>query len=279
MRSLIRGLGLAFLFPTMAAAQQIRGVVVEDSTFRPISDARVEVIAADGTIRATSMSAVLTGWFTLNAQSGETLLVRATHPNYSVSGTLNVIVGPREALTVVLRLSGGPIPIDALIVQASRGRLAGYDERVRRGAFGHFITRADIDKRGGYSLSHMLRFTPEVRIERVRDGPFTSDGVFMRSFGDLCVPSIFLDGMPVPNSSAFDIDALLSLEAVEGIEVYRSALSAPMEFRLPGSGSDGLCGVVAVWSRPLANAPLTIKRVLFAGMLIGASMLFTRVIQ
>lgn len=278
MRSLICALGLAVLLPTIAAAQMIRGVVVEDSTDRPISDVKVELLAADSTVLATSFSSVI-GWFELVPQSAGQFLVRASHPAYRIDDTLAVDVRPQEIITVVLRLSGGPIPLDPLIVKAL-DRLSGYRERARRAAFGRFITRADIDKYGAYSLSHALRFTPEIRIERVRDGPFTTQGVFMRSFGDLCVPAVYLDGIPIPTGRVFDIDDLISAEAVEGIEVYRSAQTAPMEFRLsPFPETDMMCGVVVVWSRPLPRARFTLTGLFVGVLLVGGSILFPRLFQ
>jgi hypothetical protein len=261
----------------MTAAQQVRGVVVEDSTNRPIADAKIELLAADSTVRATSFSAA-TGWFELFSEGGGQILVRASHAAYSRSGTLAIAIGPQEIINVVLRLSGGPIPLEPLVVSATRD-LSGFSERARRRAFGHFITRADIDKLGGHSLSHVLRFTPEVRIEAVRDGPFTSQGVFMRTYGDLCVHSVYLDGVPVPTGSVFGIDGMLPLDAVVGIEVYRSALSAPMQFRLPAFGANMTCGVIAVWSRPLPGSPMTAKRAFFAGFLVGSSFLLTHLLR
>lgn len=279
MRSIIRGLALALLLPALAAAQQVRGVVVEDSTFRPIADVRIELIGADGTVRATTFSAG-TGWFELPSTSGGQFLVRASHQAYTVVDSLTVEFAAQEAITIVLRLSGGPIPIAPVVVKvAPRDLLSGYRERARKGAFGRFITRADIDKLGGYNLSHVLRFTPEVRIERVRNGPFTSDGVFMRSFGELCMPAVYLDGVAVPPGQIIDINDLLSAEEVEGIEVYRSALSAPMEFRLPAFGADMSCGVIVVWSRRTSRAPLTLKRIFFSGLLVGASLVMTQLLK
>ncbi len=279
MRGLISGFWLAALLPTMAVAQQVRGVVVEDSTFRPIADVKIELIAADAVVPALSFSS-LTGWFELFSEGGGQFLLRASHPAYRVIDTLALTLGPQEIVTVVLRLSGGPIPLEPVVVKATvRDRLSGYRDRARRGAFGHFITRADIDQRGGYTLSHVLRFTPEVRIERVRDGPFTSEGVFMRSFGDPCVPTVYLDGVAVPAGRGFDLDGLLSVEAIEGIEVYRSAQSAPMELRLPAFGEDMFCGVIAVWSRPVPGERLGTKGVLLTGLMVGASFLLTRLLR
>ena len=279
MRTLIRGLGLAVLLPAIASAQQVRGVVVEDSTFRPIADVTVELRSLDGTVRATSVSAG-SGWFELFAPGTGQFVIHAHHQAYTRTDTLALGFAGAEILTVVLRLSGGPIPLEPLTVRiTAQDRLSGYRERARKGAFGRYITRADIDKYGGYSLSHVLRFTPEVRIERVSDGPFTVEGVFMRSFGDLCVPSVYLDGVPVPTGRVFDINALLSSDEVEGVEVYRSYLSAPMEFRLPAFDADMSCGVIVVWSRRPSLEPMSWKRMFFAESLVGASLLLLELLR
>src|SRR5687768_1281585 len=172
MRSLIRSLGLAVLLPTITAAQQIRGVVVEDSTGLAISGATVELLAADATVRATTTSAAI-GWFDLLPQSGGQFLLRASHAAYRGVATLMVTLGPQEVITVVVRLRGGPIPLTPLVVKVTAfDGLGGFRERARRGAYGRFITRADLDKNGSFSLAHALRFTPEVVFQRVRDGPF-----------------------------------------------------------------------------------------------------------
>jgi hypothetical protein len=280
MRFLIRSLGLALLLPTVGAAQQIRGVVVEDSSYLPIADVTVELITPDGRIRATSLSSGA-GWFEMFVPGSGQFLLRATHQAYTRVDTLAIAVESNEIITVMFRLSGGPIPIAPLVVRGvMRDRLTGFRERASKGAFGRFITRADIDKLGGYDLAHVLRLTPEVRIETVRDGGFNSEGVFMRTFGDLCLPAVFLDGVAIPAGRAIDINSLLSAEAVEGVEVYRSAMSAPMEFRVPGFGAgDFFCGVIAVWSRPTARGQMTLKRAFFASMLVGASLLMTEILR
>jgi hypothetical protein len=280
MRVLACGLGLTLLLPAITAAQKIRGVVVEDSTGLPIADAKIELVTADSAVVVTSFARA-TGWFELVPQTQGRFLLRASHPAYRVIGTLAVDFHSREINTVVLRLSGGPIPLPPVIARASAvDRASGYRERVKLGAYGRFITRADIDKYGSYSLSHVLRFTPEVRIERVMDGAFTSEGVFMRSFGDLCVPVVYLDGLPVPVGRVFEINDLVSPEAVEGIEVYRSVLSAPMELRLPAfTPSDMTCGVIAVWSRSVPGGSVPVKGLLLSGFLIGTTLLMKRLLQ
>ena len=279
MRSLIRSLALAILLPTITVAQQIRGVVVDDSTGQPISGATIELLAADTTVRTTTISNA-TGWFDLSAQSGGQFVLRGSHAAYRGVGTLAVVLDPQEVLTVVIRLSGGPIPLEPVVARATaRDGLSGYRERARRGAYGRFITRADIDKTGAYSLAHALRFAPEVRFARVRDGAFITDGIFMRSFADMCVPGIYLNGIAMPADRAFDINDLINVDEVEGIEVYRNSLSVPMEFVRLSDAPGVWCGVIAVWTRPLPGKPLTFKRIGVAGLLVGVPILLGRLLR
>ena len=275
MRASICGLALVVLLPTMTGAQKIQGVVIEDGTGKAISDARVELLALDSTLLATSISAA-TGWFELAPANAGQFLVRASHVVYDSVTTVAVDFRTNETLTVVLRLTGGAIRLEPVVVKAKAvDRMAGYRERAGRNAFGRFITHADLDKFGAYNLSHALRFAPEVKIERVQYGPFVTDGVFMRSFAELCVPAIFLDGVRILIDDGFDINGLISPEEIEGIEVYRSALTAPVEFRLPALSATDLsvCGIIAVWSRQLPRPRFTAKALVFAGVVAGVSVL------
>lgn len=272
-RTLFCALALVGLLPTMIGAQRIRGVIVDDSTGNAIPDARIELLARDSALLATSISGPA-GWFEVIPPNAGQFLVRTSHDAYTGISTVAVEVGSNEILTLVLRLSGGAIRLEPVVVNAKAvDRLAGYRERIGRNAFGRFITRADLDRFGAYNLSHALRFAPEVTIQRVQQGPFMSEGVFMRSFGESCVPAVFLDGIHMP--TGFDINGLIGPEEVEGIEVYRNALTAPVEFRLPALSAPDLsvCGVIAVWSRQLPRLRLTMKTLVFAGIVAGASVL------
>lgn len=262
------------LAPAAVRAQQIRGVVVEDMTDTPIPGVTVELLAEDSTIRASAVTAS-TGWFQLPTGSAGRFLLRTSHPVFTAGALLEVVVQQREIVTIVLRMSGGAIPLEPLVVTArSHDRLSGFRERAQRSGFGRYITREQIDERPAARPSDLLRMVPEVRIELVRDpsGVFTSNAVLMRSFGELCAPAIYLDGMPIPQDFGFDIDDLISTELIEGVEIYRSYVGAPLEFHLP----QNTCGVIAFWSRTIRGRPLSWKSFAIAGVLAGIMVLMTR---
>jgi hypothetical protein len=263
---------LLFTAPFATHAQQIRGVVVEDSTDTPIRGVTIQLLAEDSAL-LSSVTAAETGWFEFTTQRAGRFFLRVTHEAYSPSGLLQVVVEDREIVNVVVRLSGGPIPLEPLFVTArSRDRLSGFRDRATRGGQGRYITRAQIDQRNAVRVRDVLFFVPEIRIEPVRDGGLVTERFLMRSLGELCAPTVYLDGLPVLTDDAFDIDALISPDAIEGVEIYSSHLTAPLELHVPRN----TCGIVAFWTRQLPGRRMTWKRLLLGGAIGAAILLLTR---
>lgn len=266
--------GLAvLLMPSVGSAQVIRGVVVHDSTDTPIAGVTIELRTDESTILATTVAGA-TGWFQLDPGSAGTFLLRTSHPVYTVDGSLTVAVEEREIVTVVLRMSGGAVALEPLLVTArSFDRLSGFRERATQGGLGRYITRADIDKGQAILITGILHFVSEVRVEPVRNGGLTGTALLMNSFGSWCRPAIFLDGMPVPSGDfGFDINDLLSPDMVEGVEIYRSYAMAPAEFQ----GAIHDCGVIAFWSRTVPGGRRFTWKRLGIGGLIAALVLLAR---
>lgn len=262
------------LAPQIASAQQIRGVVVHDSTDQPIAGATIELITQDSTVRATAVSSAI-GWFQLSLPSHGRFLLRASHVVYGGGGAVEVVVGERELVNVVLRMTGGAIPLEPLSVTArSVDPLAGFRQRAAHGGQGYYLHREDIEKHAGARVSDLLRRMPGVRFDLVRDrsGFFTSETLLMRSLGELCEPTIYLDGVPMPPEFGMDINDLISTEALAGVEVYTSHLTAPLDLHIPRNS----CGVIAFWSRPTPGTRMTWKRAAVAGMIAGLMLYFTR---
>lgn len=56
-----------------------------------------------------------------------------------------------------------------------------------------------------------------------------------------CLPTVWLDGVRLPQEFG-SVDSWVVPEHVEGIEVYSSFVTTPMEFW-------GGCGTIAIWTR------------------------------
>jgi len=133
------------------------------------------------------------------------------------------------------------VDMPAVIVEGDRitfefGRMRDFWRRREQG-WGRFFTREEIDRRHPIFVSDMLRTVPGFTIERI--GPST----YIRSTraGGGCSPTLWLDGMRLPDS---DPDALIHPADVEAIEIYRGGAETPAEF---GGFND--CGAVVIWSR------------------------------
>jgi hypothetical protein len=268
-------IGIALLLlPAALTGQAIFGVVVEDGTAAPIASVTVELLARDSTIQASTTTAA-SGHFSLPVRAGGRFYLRASHPSYTQSGGLAVAVKKQELVTVILRMGRTAIPLEPLLVTArSHDRASGFRERASGRGMGRYITRAEIDKRVANRPSDLLRTTPEVRIETVRDGSgvFTSNAILMHSLGEPCAPAIYLDGIPISMDFGVDVDDLITSELLEGIEIYQSYVSAPLELHIPRD----TCGVVAFWSRSARGSPLTLKRLGIGALLAGMMLLVMR---
>lgn len=155
--------------------------------------------------------------------------------------TLSVDVPQLDGGPVVIALERVAQPIAPVVVRESRRapRLASAFERRRAGGFGHYLTRADIERRNPQRTTDLLRELPGVTL--------TSSGPRFRAAGraQSCEPVYFLDGMPL-GSGTLDLDAL-SPKSIEAVEVYSGAATVPAALRT--AMAPGGCGAIALWSR------------------------------
>src|SRR5512138_3138115 len=203
--------------PGAAAAQRRTGAVsglVKDSAGTPIHNVEVVALRSGKSIRTdTSGRFILSG-----LPSGATDLG-------------------------IRRIAFEPVVVN---VHAEHVRLLAEFEARRKNGVGHFITRAQIEKRHPLFLSDMVRSIPGAAIVPAENGrPVLR---FARSHNS-CPPQYFLDGLRV---TSFNIDDV-SPGDVEGVELYAGAAGLPPEFnQLYGNT---ICGTVAIWTRIPGNAP------------------------
>jgi hypothetical protein len=246
---------LALMAPAGAAAQTIRGVVLEEGTATPIAMATVEVRGADATYTTVSNEV---GWFQLHLREAGRYGLQPSHLSYTAAGVDTVAVERHEIVTVVMRMGRAAIPLEPLIVATrSFHPLRGFYERMEQGGRGYFVRRDHIDRRLALRPSHLVEMTPGIRVvgaSSVMGSDFVNT-ITMWGTGGRCAANVFLDGLPVPPGIT-SIDELTSPDQIEGIEIYGSFAEAPeifySMFQLHGLDSEGFmrqCGVVAYWSR------------------------------
>lgn len=159
------------------------------------------------------------------------------------------IANLNETLEFFVSLDVRPIELSGIVVEAAPTlneiRMRPFYERRERTA-GHFIIRSEIEARDRPTLTELLRGIPGVRVEY--GGPYGIQVYLTRSPASRSQcpsPVVYLDGMLIVNTGeAVDLNALVTPEQIEGIELY-TGVTVPIEFNRSGS----TCGVVVIWSR------------------------------
>lgn len=253
------GLGLA-LVPGLVRAQSIAGAVVEDASRTPVSGANVFLRRVGGGDEGNLVTDSVGAFHFALADPGR-FVMRVTHPSYTTVESDTVAVGEDEAVTVELRVARNAIPLAPLVVTARVDtRLKGFHDRSEsRLGFGHYITRANIDRRPGTRVTDLLRSMPGVRIVPVAQcrGCSAVDVIYMRGGADMCAPTVLLDGLTVKQDAVFSLDAFILPDMLEGIEVYVEPSGVPPAL---GMGTNA-CGVIALWTRRQEGSKLTWKRI------------------
>jgi hypothetical protein len=231
-------LGALAMLPDTAQAQTVvRGVVV-DSAGTPVSDAALGIIAIHHATRTDehglfAIPAVPKGDVEISVRrlGYEPLLVK-----FVVSG------GPADSIRVVM--AELPQVLEAITVSATerhrRQRIEDFYWRRARG-LGTYVTREEILKRRASVPSDVLRTAKGVRFVRTAAGT----GIRFNSSVNArngCVPMIWIDGQRAPG---MEIDEI-SLNDIEGIELYNGPSTTPPEFWQANSAQ---CGTIVVWSR------------------------------
>lgn len=258
-RLLALALFLAALAAGAPAGAQVRmvGRVIEENSSAPIVGARVEVYDVGWRSRGVAVTGP-DGGFSLQLKLQPGYRVRATRVGYRTNSTPILWTDGHDFLQIELRLDRSAVllaPIE--IVARSRRQPSAVLENFRHrltSGMGHYITRAEIERRRPPAVTDMLATVPGVRLE-------SAGGVGLRRTVYLtraqsgprdCPAQIFIDGFPLNRGNPFNrmdtgfaIDDVVSPEAIEGIEIYRGLSTVPAEFLTP----EAQCGVVAIWTR------------------------------
>jgi hypothetical protein len=251
-------LALLLYGPAAALAQGISGSVVDASTRAPVAGAAITINLAGATDRQrqTVMTDSLGRFRAIVGSAGEYVL-RAEQLGYAPVVSQPLAVGVREMVTVELRMGPLPLALDPVIVQGRAplraDGLDDYRRRMqlsRRTGFGRVYSREDIDAYPSASLNSLLQRDLRIRVVPLRFG----SRLMVGGRGMACAPAVYLDGVFMGTTALTDLNSIVSLQSVEGIEIYR-ATEAPAELRTEG------CGVIAVWTRRGEGGPFSWRRV------------------
>jgi hypothetical protein len=234
------------LVPAHASGQQITGILRDQDTGVALRGAMISLLDQGDAVRDRFLTDD-EGRFTLTPPGPGEWRLGVELIGYRSLVTQPLEVAAREWITLELTLAIAAIPLEPLVVTARRAIrnpnvLRFYERRDRAGGggFGSFVAREDIELRASGRPSDLLRSMPGVRV--VPGSPGRGSGIRMAAG---CVPAIFVDGAHINRRSAHDsVDDYVTMQDIEGIEVYRGAATHQTQYRDPGG-----CGLVLVWTR------------------------------
>jgi hypothetical protein len=242
-RRILFAAALGVISATPAAAQRVRGNVLAEFTDQPVAGASVYLLTQDGTRVAQGATTNSDGTFTLAAPSAGVYRLYGSRPGYRLLFTPAIQLNQNEEIGVTLRMLPDTIILRPITVTASRrpsGRLGGFYDRAQRRAGGTFITRDQIEQRHPFEVSDLLRTVPGLTVV---PAPFGFGYDVRTTTG--CRPRVYLDGVAYPLLGSETIDRIVSPNQIEGIEVYTSPATTPVEFQGPGN----TCGAIVIWTR------------------------------
>jgi hypothetical protein len=151
--------------------------------------------------------------------------------------------------------------LDTMKVVANLGPniVAEFSER-RRTLPGRFLGPEDIARRGPTQVSDIFKMVPgtylEVLLPTDTVNQFNGNAVSnvasdnqlritMRGgFSEKCLPTVWVNGLQLPEPTAADLDGLMQPGDLIGVEVYQST-QVPAQFRVVANG----CGAIVFWRR------------------------------
>lgn len=245
-----RGALLALAF--VASTASFGGLQAQDSALGRVLVASVFDDVTGSPIPAAFVAAVEEDRITTTDRNGSFRLESLTPGRHSIRvwrigyhpTEFSVVLDEQivNVLDVPVVLEADPVHLPEIVVEDDRDRvlMGPVREFYRRRStgVGTFVTREEIEARGAERFEELLRDLNGVDVMQVGDLRWTvrmSGGRF-----NGCSVQFWVDGARVESRWAMAIRP----EAIEGLEVYRRLSEVPPEF-----GSDGLCGVIVIWTR------------------------------
>ncbi|MGH7719410.1 MAG: carboxypeptidase regulatory-like domain-containing protein [Gemmatimonadaceae bacterium] len=231
------------------AGQRIGGVVVEDSTLRPVALAEVWLLDDDYLRRVLNTRTDSAGRFLLNVRSPGRYAVRARRLGYAPIETQLYTLASGQELLLQIRMvrQAQVLPEVATTADERSFMFEGFDHR-RQNGFGEYFTREDLVRRGEPRLVDLIRQVAGVNVLSTsgRQSAMSQRTTSMTR----CQMVVFVDGVRMNKSDDHPDVLRRTLEGlpgnvIEGVEIYKGRSQLPAEF----GGPEVRCGAVVVWTR------------------------------
>lgn len=211
---------------------------IVDKAGNPVPDVEMELIAGSASANVrTSSRAAGDGSFSIKRPergAGELRLRRLGYTPMSLVILFDTLARSRN---LTIRLEAAAVELPAVKVETPVSvYMRGFYERRKQRGTGHFVDRAEIEKRRPAYTTDLLRSVPGMS---VRVSPRL--GAIVRVRG--CRPAIFLDGVQAVGA---ELDDVTKPGDIDGMEIYSSWAAIPPQFN---DRQGGNCGAIIVWTR------------------------------
>jgi hypothetical protein len=219
--------------PNAQKAVAIQGIVVDDG-HDPVAAAEVglKLLGREPVFVRSGADGRFTFGTVLLAPG--TITVRRL--GYRVRTITLDLVKLRAAEPLELALETVATDVEPVIVDASGGRMAEFQERRQQSIFGRFFDQKDIQKLSPRFVSDLFRGVPGATIQTA-----SGFGNSVRLRG--CKPRIWVNGVKTQDS---EIDEIARPSEIDGIEIYTSWAGTPPQYM---DRENRACGTVVLWTR------------------------------
>jgi TonB-dependent starch-binding outer membrane protein SusC len=237
-RALVLLIGLLASAPALSA-QIISGTLIEAESDTPLPGGVMTLLDADS-VAVAQLRTDSVGAFSFTLQRRGSYRLRAEQLGFRAATSPALSIGSLDTLRVEFSLARDAVVLEPLVVKARNRRITAaarrFYDRAESSAFGTFITREDIERTHPIRSTELFNRIPGVHTSPMMGG----NSVTIRGN---CRPTVFVDGIQVNGYRSID-DLVQPLE-LEGVEVYRSAYQAPVEF----TGLRAGCAIILLWTR------------------------------
>jgi hypothetical protein len=214
----------------------VSGTLLEVGSGHPIQRAHVRLVNGDGEV-VSGVVTDMNGAFAIRTPGPGEFHLNASALGYRET-TMGVSVD--DDVSVSFRIEPTPLPVGGLVVSAMTE--SGFFERQRMG-IGRFLGPEEIASVHAVSASDLLTTVARVRVLQEQGG----SRVMMSGATGPCGPRIYVDGMLV-SAEGRDLDKVVSLNSLEALEVYQSAVQVPLQWAAPAPNGSS-CGAIVAWTK------------------------------
>jgi len=224
--------------------------VAAASATAPSGNSRLSgrIIAADGSpvpnariaVQGTDLAATAdtNGAFRVAGVSAGTRAIEVTALGY-IPVRSSADFRPNRETTITIPIGAKVATLGSVKVTSTAVDRSGFMKRRAQGV-GYFLDANTIEQRGAMNVAMALQTAPSLRV----NGADTQNPGRPRISGrGYCAPTVYMDGL-LMRDGLTDVDDLLTVRRVGGIEVYANPSEAPPQYV---GKSD--CATILVWTR------------------------------